>query len=616
MPKITSKFEQRGKSRDLVVLFHGFMKSVERQEPVCDVIRDIKELEDADLLRPKLPTSQRSMANPAVIVQKVLQMIGKHWEERKKENARGYDRIYLIGHSLGSILARKVYVCACGENDEGPFEKEIEAKEPMEWAKNVERIILLAGMNRGWSISHHLSIPNAILWSLGIVLGTFLKFVRRRPPLIFTIRRGAPFITQLRIHWLLMRKKANEKKKTVGGAMTIQILGSIDDIVSPEDNIDLITGKDFIYLDAPYSGHGSIIEMNDDTPVPEDLGKGKEQLRTIGGERQKVFTWALTLSKKTLEEKAVIPSDLPLFKQRRNITDVIFVIHGIRDAGYWTHKIARHVQKLTHQENKDKKEKKFFATETSSYGYFPMLSFLLPNKRRAKVEWFMDQYTESLALYPDAERFSFVGHSNGTYLLAKALEEYPCCKFHHVVFAGSVVRTNYRWLDFKKNGQIQAVLNYVATADWVVALFPRTIEMLKIQDLGSAGHDGFRFVSAKQQEESLKREKDKRNNDPRSQFKYVRGSHSAALAEANWDAIAHFILSGDFREPPEQIKADKQSILVRTIGWVAPLVWVGILALLYWIGSGIWSLPIAAEWARTVLLLLFSTVVWKVLTKV
>jgi alpha-beta hydrolase superfamily lysophospholipase len=612
MPKITSKFEPRGKSRDLVVLFHGFMKSAERLEPICETIRGIEELKDADLLRPNLPTGRRSMVNPAGIVQKVLQMIGKQWEERKKENGRGYDRIYLIGHSLGSILARKVYVCACGENDEGPFEKEIEAKEPTAWVQKVERIILLAGMNRGWSISHHLSIPNAILWSLGVVVGNFLKFVRRCPPLIFTIRKGAPFITQLRIHWLLMRKKAGEKK--VGQAMTIQILGSIDDMVSPEDNIDLITGKDFIYLDAPCSGHSSIVEMNDDTLVPEDLGKGRERVRTIGGERQKVFTWALTLSKKALEEKAVIPSDLPLYKQRRNITDVIFVIHGIRDVGYWTHKIARHVQMLAHQENKEtKEEKRFFATETSSYGYFPMLSFLSPNKRRAKVEWFMDQYTESLALYPDAKRFSFVGHSNGTYLLAKALKEYPCCKFHHVVFAGSVVRRNFPWLHFIKNGQLHAVLNYVATADWVVAFFPRVLGIFTFFDLGSAGHKGFRFPNPEKSVERPKDKKDNRDNDPRHQFKYVRGGHSAALVEANWNAIAHFILNGKFIEPPEPIEASKQSIIVSNFATI--FIWLLIAAFLILPGYLILSSGYP-EWVQTILFILFLNVIWKVVTKV
>ena len=56
----------------------------------------------------------------------------------------------------------------------------------------------------------------------------------------------------------------------------------------------------------------------------------------------------------------------------------------------------------------------------------------------------MDKYAEAKALFPNAE-FSYVGHSNGTYLLARALTDYTCCSFKYVVFAGSVVRTDYNW---------------------------------------------------------------------------------------------------------------------------------------------------------------------------
>ena len=50
-----------------------------------------------------------------------------------------------------------------------------------------------------------------------------------------------------------------------------------------------------------------------------------------------------------------------------------------------------------------------------------MLPFLLSAYRRKNVEWLMDRYTEVVARYPNAT-VSYIGHSNGTYLLAKALE--------------------------------------------------------------------------------------------------------------------------------------------------------------------------------------------------
>jgi hypothetical protein len=180
-----------------------------------------------------------------------------------------------------------------------------------------------------------------------------------------------------------------------------------------------------------------------------------------------------------------LPADNPAGEPQPEVTDVIFVIHGIRDAGYWTHKIARRVRE------KGKRLGRVVATETSSYGYFPMLRFFLPGERRIKTQWLMDQYVEACALYPNA-RFSFVGHSNGTYLLASALRDYRCCRFNRVLFAGSVVRRQYDWDRYIARGQVQEVANYVATADWVVAFFPKALQTLGIQDLGSAGHDGFR----------------------------------------------------------------------------------------------------------------------------
>ena len=129
----------------------------------------------------------------------------------------------------------------------------------------------------------------------------------------------------------------------------------------------------------------------------------------------------------------------------------------------------------------------------------PHGSFLLPWMRRDKVEWLLDQYVTAKALYPRAD-FSYVGRSHGTYLLAKALELCPAIRFKRAVFAGSVVRRRYDWTRFfpttavdpnsgeRIPAQVKGVLNYVATADWVVAIFPYGLERLRLQDLGGAGH--------------------------------------------------------------------------------------------------------------------------------
>lgn len=573
--------EQRGKSEHLVVLLHAFRQDASSLVHVRRLVANA--YPDADILAPDLPAGMWPVVTPDDLLVPVLQQIDKAWNASTGRSTGPYREILLIGHSLGALLARKAYVCACGESEKAPIEERLKealqrngvtgVQAPREWATRVSRIVLLAAMNRGWHISHHLSIPNIVLWSLGSALGTIQSLWK--PPLMFWVRRGAPFITQLRIQWLAMRRRA-AKPGVPGNATTVQLLGSIDDFVSPEDNIDLVAGRDFIYLDVPQSGHSSIIEM-DDTPA----GKG----------RADVFNRAATASLADLATDQVVPADLTLI-ERPEVTDLVFVIHGIRDKGYWTHKIARRVIA------EGRKHNKMIASETSSYGYFPMLPFIMPGTRRKKVEWLMDQYAEALAIYPNAD-FSYVGHSNGTYMLARALEEYPSCRFKHVVFAGSVVRRKYPWLKFVPR-QVRAVLNYRATSDWVVAFFPKGLEQIHWQDLGGAGHDGFHEAA---------------RGGVLQHGQYVIGSHDAAIREPVWDSIAQFVITGKLPTIDEALLSDKRNVLVSYPSIVAPVLWVIGAVLLATGGYLIWHLPLA-EWLMTTILIAYIAAIWKVLTRV
>ncbi len=399
--KVAKEFEVHGESTKLVILLHACTSSPSKLNHVYDAVLQV--IPNADIFIPELPTSIFSLANPIEIVLRLLNKIDQFWTERKeRSDKKSYEGIIIIGHSLGALLGRKLYVYACGEPKHNLFEPEVEQKICRDWADKVERIILLAGMNRGWEISHHMPLNHVILWTVGVAIGNLIFLVSKSRPLIFHIRRGSPFLTNLRIQWLAMKQTIGVK--SADKTLVIQLLGSVDDIVSPDDNVDLISGKDFYYLDVPRSSHTDVIDI-DSTKA--------------GEERKKVFNLALTASATQLKEHNTSPQDfqdLPFSVNRPDVQNVVFVIHGIRDLGYWTRKIARRVQKMGKDRNIT------IASETSTYGYFPMLSFLLPWKRREKVEWLMDEYAQALAMYPKAE-FSFIGHSNGTYLLAKALQE-------------------------------------------------------------------------------------------------------------------------------------------------------------------------------------------------
>ncbi len=553
----------------LVLILHGFTLSPSRYDSLKALVSET--LEDAHVIVPSLGMGTFSTQSPHQIVVGLLKELDELWQGLVPGRTGPMPRIVIIGHSMGALIARKLYIVACGENPEdAPFEKEYGAyRESRPWAANVERVILLAGMNRGWTVNTHLYTKTAILARLGIFIGIMLKSIGKMP-FAFTTKRGTPFVTQLRIQWLSMLKHIPAKQ--VGNALVIQALGTRDDLVSPEDNVDTITGRDFIYVEIKASDHISILEMN----------KGPK-----AGDNVKTFRAMLTGDRDTLKHLETWPYDITPQGIDDTVTDVVFVIHSIRDTGYWTQKVAARVRYLGKSCNRK------FATETSTYGYFAMLPFLLPLVRRRKVEWLMDQYTENLALYPKAT-FSFVGHSNGTYLLYNALKKYPACKFKHVVFAGSVVSTGFDVNRFIREGRIKKFSNFIATSDWVVAIFPKAFQTLRLQDIGSGGVDGFTC-----------------GNSSHNLAVRVNGGHGAATAEHYWDSIADFIVNGT---APVQETGIEVPNWMSAAGRTSPLPFALVLLVVLALAVGIFFLPVRFEF-MVVLLLVYAWLIWKVITK-
>jgi hypothetical protein len=560
----------------LAVLLHGYTHTPAHMSFVAQVTKET--VPNAHIFMPRLPLGRFSTVDPVQIARDVIVQIDRQISFRETQGWEPFKEILLVGHSCGALLARKIYVLAGPESWEARFEdsRDDHLSEEKAWFPLIKRIVLLAGMNRGWSLTHHLSIPRMFVLKAGTIFADLLALTGTQF-MISRIRRGAPFIIELRLQWLALRKTKTLKSQNL--ALTIQLLGTIDDLVAPSDNIDLSTGRDFLYLDVPLSGHANVVEMD-----------GSE----AGKARRKAFQEALSEAPEALAPKNIVPEDIGLYERRHDdVRNVIFVLHGIRDFGYWTQKIARKVQALA----LDNAPPKIYATETSSYGYFAMFPFLLPPRRREKVEWLMDKYVEAKSLYPEA-RFSFVGHSNGTYLLANALKGYRACRFQRIVFAGSVVRTDYDWTTLIERGQVEAVLNYVATRDIIVACFPGALEILNLQDLGSAGHNGFN------------------DSSPRVyQFKYIYGGHGAALTETNWNDIAGFITSDTPLASTVSGRAERQSRWVVFMGRVAPLVWCVIGALLAVPALALWLLN-HHEPFRTLIVLAYLWIIWKILTRV
>jgi pimeloyl-ACP methyl ester carboxylesterase len=468
----------------------------------------------ADVLIPRFSAYPWSNSDPYRVANTIEEAIHDAWEH----NQAGYDSIVLLGYSMGAMLLRKSLVWAYGlEEDRDRFG----AHGRRAWVDRVERFVSLAGINRGWSISprpQHMSLIKYFLaW-----LAEKVAMLTGTHGLMLALRRGAPFIADLRVQWIrLARDPAINRGQPL--PLTIHLLGDVDDVVSREDSADLAASKDTLFITLRNTGHGDIA-MSLQNAAQDD-----PDVRA----RIKAIRQALTARKEQLDADRV-----PAAHEDETAHTVVFLMHGIRDFGHWEDRLKAAI------EEKARARTSGVVVVPGKYEYFPMGPFLLYWDRQKYVRLFMDEYTENVARFPRADKFDYVGHSNGTYIVAAALQRYRTVKVRRVFFAGSVVPQRYAWRRLLDAGRVQQVVNVAADKDWVVAIFPRFFEFIAerlrlpatgLFDIGAAGFRGFHDSA-----------------DPHnrvSNLKFVAGSHSAALSfesqPAKLDAVVRYVLDGD-----------------------------------------------------------------------
>lgn len=532
----------------LVIAFHGFEGSPQQVMPLC-TIASKEEQAASDYFFPALPISSWfTRQRPEEIIRTITGKV-----DRIVEKGGGkYASIVICGYSFGALLARGLYLNAwTAAYDGGP-------KARRDWAPLVRRLVLLSGIERGWSTDSPMSF-----------------FLRVWAPLLQSIAvacrvtglngmKGAPFLTDLRLGFHeLWQSLPPEHVPHV-----THLLGTDDDVVAPSDHVDMsgtIHPDHFNLVPIPETNHPQMLQLDVHglpsqgatwnprsfrTAVIHDALYGNERVRPAAEDSH----WANVC-------RALAARDHGLVQQDNEVEHVVFVVHGIRDKGFWTHWLASYLQASGG---------KRIVVETPSYGFFPILPFLLPWTRTRKVEWLLDKYVEARKRYPKA-RVSFVGHSNGSYLLARSLEITRNTKFDNIVFAGSPVRRSYNWSRFGRKiateeGRVGGVLNFVASADWVVALFGGGLAPLRRFDLGTAGHLGFTDKG-----ETLDRKV--------INVRYASGDHGAALKFAVWKDIADFVVHGKvpvegnaLAQPADggpRYRTDRPAVFNRFLGWMA-----------------------------------------------
>ncbi len=549
-----------GASTALVVIVHGL--TGQNRGDWYDAVREF--LPDADLLVPEYASGVFSNTDPRRVAEQLAQYIHEADLNRsRRSDNQAYEHIILVGHSGGGLIVRKTYLIAMGYGNDDAM---INNPQTLPWATKVERIVLLAAINRGISDAKpkYLSWPMYMLQQLGWAIVPWLGLGR----LLLNLRRGSPFVANLRVQWIRLGYAPN-----VDLPVTIQLLGDIDEVVAADDSIDILTDANFRYLKVRDTGHSSICDF---------------QASEVGLHRKEKFRQALVTPLDQLDGNTV-PNQNEVGQEQDHI---VFVMHGIRDMGLWTEKISRAVESLGQDLGQS------VNAITAGYGYFPMIRFLFLGARQDNVRWFMDRYTEAIARYPKA-KVSFIGHSNGTYLLASALQRYRTCRLNHVAFAGSVVPIDYPWDELVRQGRITSIRNDIASADWIVGIFPGFFELLNLGDIGTAGHNGFQDDAPKHS----------------SFTRYFRGNHGAALQPQNHKSLATYILTGKTVAPGDGLLVERQDGRVVMLAKLCWLVWslivvvAGLLGVLItWLLSTV-GIPLLLGWLiyiGLVLLLMYT----------
>ena len=193
---------------------------------------------------------------------------------------------------------------------------------------------------------------------------------------------------------------------------------------------------------------------------------------------------------------------------------IVVTLHGIRTRGHWQKQItpylARHGLIPYHLD----------------YGFFGLLSFVLPWARARRVQWLRNELRD-LMDRTGARRVSLIAHSFGTWLALEVLEaENGNLRFDRVVLTGSIVRRDFPWAEaLQRDRRVQAVRNERATGDWVVRAaqwFSRVASPVAAR-AGASGALGFDRPA------------------PGLHDQAIAGGHSEVLNIANYEKWARFI---------------------------------------------------------------------------
>jgi hypothetical protein len=525
---------------------------------------------------PELDMRMFSLAQPQALVHEVLAAVDAAWQQHRPP------RVVIVGFSTSTLFARQLLCLAHGLTPEAT----VDAAQARPWRHAVERVVLLSPVTRGWAMSTatplHVRAFQGLLRAMALPYLAARTFYRnplghwRRllaPTLLVDrVCRGAPYVALTQLQFLALHRHLQARGEPL--PPVVYVLGSQDEYVSPADALDHAPPEATLFIEVPRSLHAQLM-LRDGF-----VGPVAPYVRA-----------ALTEPTAALRAhpQALRPEDIDDYLDELDrpepdgaypgVQHVVMVLHGIRDNGFWTKRVGRYVKALAGAQGLEAR------APTPSYGFFSAWDFVRPGGRRQAVHWFLERYVQVRAAYPNAA-ISFVGHSNGTYLAARALELCPAVRFDNVVFAGSVVKSNYPWARVVP-GQAARVFNLVGRHDYVVRLLPGLMERLRLAfaQCGGAGYFGFGPGPL----------------PPQLRQWELDGGHGTGVDEARWESLAAAALLGRapqgsaFREALSNRRSGGK--LLSDVALVA-LVAAVLVVLPFWVGRQLawpaWLPPMAA----------------------
>ncbi len=192
---------------------------------------------------PNLDMSLFSAAEPDDLAEHILNEIDKEFE------AGTYDRVVLLAYSSGAPLARFALMKAYQSKNDPDCEKSHKWIDP-----NVSiRVVYLAGIVRGWSIST--AMPAGIRFWAPVLIRACNMVARlkgKKRSFIAALRKGESFIVRGRLMQAELRKQSEDLYLPFE---QVSVLGTKDEFIAPTDCIELTGDRRQIFFQVPGTSH-------------------------------------------------------------------------------------------------------------------------------------------------------------------------------------------------------------------------------------------------------------------------------------------------------------------------------------------------------------------------